>query len=122
VNAEFVTVLVVEDEVLIRLVLVDELELAGFQILEAASADQAIAIIESHPEIRFVFTDIDMPGKMDGLKLAAFVRDRWPPIKIVVTSGRFVPDAAALPDGVPFLSKPYEFERVVTAIRTMVVE
>lgn len=118
--AETVTVLVVEDEALIRIAIVDELELAGFQVLEADTADRAIAVIEDHPQVQLIFTDIDMPGTMDGLKLAAFVRDRWPPIKIIVTSGRVIPNAASLPDDVPFVTKPYEFDRVITAIRAAI--
>lgn len=121
-HAEPIAVLVVEDETLIRLAIVDELEQAGFQVWDAASADQAIAIIERNPEVRLIFTDIDMPGTMDGLKLAACVRDRWPPIKIIVTSGRFVPEATALPEGVPFLVKPYAFDHVLTSIRNLMIE
>lgn len=73
------TVLVVEDEFLIRDNIVGELKEEGFVVLEASSADQAIAILEGREDIHLLFTDIDMPGSMDGLKLAAFVRDRWPP-------------------------------------------
>lgn len=119
-HSEKITVLVVEDEALIRLGIADELHFAGFEVFEADCADRAIAIIEDHPEIRLIFTDIDMPGSMDGLKLAAFVRDRWPPIQIIVTSGRGTPDTTALPTGVPFLPKPYEINHVVTAIRKLV--
>jgi DNA-binding NtrC family response regulator len=118
-HSEKITVLVVEDEALIRLGIVDELHFAGFEVLEADCADSAIIMVEENPAIRLIFTDIDMPGTMDGLKLAAFVRDRWPPIQIIVTSGRGTPDAAALPPGVAFLAKPYEIDRVVTAIRTL---
>lgn len=69
-----------------------------------------------------IFTDIDMPGTMDGLKLAAFVRDRWPPIKIIVTSGRFIPGAGELPPGVPFVAKPYAFELVIRSIHAAMTE
>lgn len=119
-HSDPVTVLVVEDEALIRFTIVDELEAAGFLVFEAASADIAISILEEHPQIRLIFTDVDMPGTMDGLKLAAFVRDRWPPIKIIVTSGRITPEPSALPLGVPFLTKPYEFDRVISAIREII--
>ena len=81
-------VLVVEDESLVRLGAVTIIEDAGFEVIEAASADEAIGILECRSDIRVVFTDIHMPGSMDGLKLAQAVRDRWPPIKIIVTSGR----------------------------------
>ncbi len=82
-----IVVLVVDDELILRLSISAELEDEGFVVFEAGTADEAIATLERHPEIRLVFTDVDMPGSMDGLKLAAFVRDRWPPIKIIVTSG-----------------------------------
>jgi CheY-like chemotaxis protein len=80
-----IAVLVVEDEAFIRMAIVDELENAGFDVFEAAHADAAIASLVANLNIRLMFTDIDMPGGMDGLKLAAAVRDRWPPIKIIVT-------------------------------------
>jgi len=119
-QSQKIAVLVVEDEALIRLGIVDELLFAGFEVFEAGDADGAIAIVEENPAIRLVFTDIDMPGTMDGLKLAAFIRNRWPPIQIIVTSGRGTPDATALPLGVPFMAKPYEPDHVVTTIRTLV--
>ncbi len=122
VHPDPVTVLVVEDEALIRLAIVDELEIAGFDVYEADGAETAIAIIERHPEIRMIFTDIDMPGTMDGLKLAAFVRDRWPPIKIIVTSGRVIPGPGELPSDVPFLAKPYDFDLVVRSIHNTMNE
>jgi CheY-like chemotaxis protein len=74
-------VLVVEDETLIRLDIADCLAEAGFDTLEAANADQAIRTLENRPDIRLILTDVNMPGKMIGLELAALVRLRWPPIK-----------------------------------------
>ena len=82
-----VLVLLVEDEPVIRAVAAIHLEEAGFETVEAANADEAITLLESELEIRIVFTDIDMPGSMDGLKLAASIKGRWPPIKIVITTG-----------------------------------
>jgi CheY-like chemotaxis protein len=82
-----VAVLIVEDEPLIRLGAVYQIEDAGFEVYEADSADAAIALLEVHKEICLIFTDVDMPGSMDGLKLAHYVRGRWPPVKIIVTSG-----------------------------------
>ena len=102
-----IAVLVVEDEVLVRMDMTGQLEDEGFVVFEASKADQAIDVLQTHPSIRLMFTDIDMPGSMDGLKLAAAVRDRWPPIKIIVTSGHRVVDIADLPDGSVFFSKPY---------------
>lgn len=81
-------VLVVEDEPLIRMAACMIVEDAGFIALEAANADDAIRILESRSDIRLIFTDVDMPGSLDGLKLAHFVRNRWPPIKIIVASGK----------------------------------
>ena len=76
-------VLIVEDEALIRIDAIDAIEAAGFDVIEAADAAQAIAILEQRSDIGLIFTDVQMPGSMDGLKLAHFVKDRWPPIKIV---------------------------------------
>lgn len=81
------TVLVVEDEPLIRMTVADDLQAAGFCVLEAGNTDEALRLLETHSSIRAIFTDIDMPGGLDGLKLAWIVRDRWPPIEIVITSG-----------------------------------
>src|ERR1700690_1724773 len=83
-----VAVLVVEDESLIRMGMISSLEDDGFLIYEAGNADEAICMLEEHAEIRLVFTDINMPGSMDGLKLAHYARGRWPPVKIIVTSGQ----------------------------------
>ena len=98
-------ILVVEDVGLIRLDAVDMAEREGFLVFEAANADDAITILEAHPEIRLVFTDIEMPGSMDGLQLSAFVRDRWPPVRIIVTSGKQRPAKGQLPDDGLFIAK-----------------
>ena len=82
-----VAVLIVEDEFLLRMDAASSIEDAGFLVYEAENADEAIRMLELHATIRFVFTDVNMPGSMDGLKLAHYVRGRWPPIKIIVTSG-----------------------------------
>ena len=81
-------VLVVEDEIFCRFHAVDLVEAAGYRAIEASNADEAIAILEARKDIRIVFTDIDMPGSMDGLKLARAIRDRWPPIELILTSGQ----------------------------------
>lgn len=78
--------------------------------METSNADAAIALLVAHPQIRVVFTDIEMPGSMDGLKLAAYVRDRWPPVAIIVTSGRVLPDEGLVPADGAFLAKPYRSE------------
>jgi CheY-like chemotaxis protein len=100
-------VLVVEDDHLLRLDAADIIAAAGFDVVEAANADEAIAILESRNDITVVFTDIQMPGSMDGLKLARAVRGRWPPIKIVTTSGQRIIEETDLPEGGRFLPKPY---------------
>ncbi|HEY0120313.1 MAG TPA: response regulator [Rhizobium sp.] len=115
-----IAVLVVEDEPLMRMDIAGALEDGGFLVFEAAHADEAIAILEQHTEIRVLFTDIDMPGSMDGLKLAAAVRDRWPPIKIIVTSGHQSIRDENLPVDGRFFSKPYNPEKIIDTIREMV--
>jgi len=100
-------VLIVEDDYLLRLDAADMIEAAGFDVVGAANADEAIAILESRNDITVVFTDVQMPGSMDGLKLARAVRGRWPPIKIVTTSGQRIIEEIDLPEGGRFLPKPY---------------
>jgi CheY-like chemotaxis protein len=113
-------VLVVEDEVLIRMAIVDSLEQSGFAVYEAANADEAIGLLERHDDIRVLFTDVDMPGSMDGLKLAAAVRDRWPPIKIVVTSGQVGVKPGDLPAEGRFFPKPYDPSQVAQVLHELV--
>ena len=111
-------VLVVEDEHLLRWNAVAAIEDAGFDVVEAENAIEAISILETRLDIRVVFTDVQMPGSMDGLKLAAAVRNRWPPIQVIVTSGKKTP--SALPNNVSFLPKPYrttDVIRVLSAVR-----
>ena len=110
-------VLIVEDESLVRLGAVRSIEEAGFEVIEAANADEAIRILENRSDVRVVFTDIHMPGSMDGLKLAHAVRNRWPPIKIIVTSGRSQVSEQDLPEGGRFFAKPYEPTQITDAIR-----
>jgi CheY-like chemotaxis protein len=112
-------VLVVEDDSLLRMDAVEMIEEAGFTAYEAANADEAIKILESRPDINVIFTDIDMPGSMNGIKLAQAVRGRWPPIKIIVTSGKFTLRHGDLPDGGKFIPKPYSFANVANTIREM---
>jgi two-component system, response regulator PdtaR len=116
---ELVSVLVVEDESLVRLVALEAIEAAGFKAYAAANADDAICILERQRNIRLVFTDINMPGSMDGIKLAHCVRDRWPRVQFIVTSGQLKPGEAELPRGSVFFSKPYSPEQVVRRIEKM---
>jgi CheY-like chemotaxis protein len=112
-------ILIVEDEFLLRLDSAETIEDAGFEVIQAANADEAIAILKARPDIHVVFTDIQMPGAMDGLKLARFVRDRWPPIQIVATSGRVAVADGDLPAGSVFLPKPYRGAQVVATLREL---
>lgn len=96
------------------------LEDEGFAVVEAANADEAIAILTQRPDIQLLFTDIDMPGSMDGLKLSAFVRKRWPPIRIVVTSGKWMIEVTDLPDGSVFFAKPYGLDEITVSMRELV--
>jgi CheY-like chemotaxis protein len=118
--AKMPAVLIVEDEALIRIGAARMIEDAGFDVIEAANADEAIQTLESRSDIRVVFTDIHMPGSMDGLKLAHAVRHRWPPIKIVVTSGREpLPTGQDLPEGGRFFPKPYDPIEVCDTLREL---
>jgi CheY-like chemotaxis protein len=112
-------VLIVEDEFLIRMDAVDMIRSAGFDVVEAQNADEAIFILEGRPDIRVVFTDVEMPGSMDGLKLAAAIRGRWPPIKIVATSGLLRISEDDLPPGSRFLPKPYSQPQIVGTLREL---
>ena len=109
-------VLLVEDEALIRLGAALALEEAGYRVFEAGSADEAIAVLEANSGIRVVVTDIHMPGTMDGLKLSHYVRDRWPPIALIVVSGEPGDFYSRVPPGTMFCSKPVTDERLVSSV------
>ncbi len=113
-------VLIVEDEPLIMMMTVDVVEDGGFEALEASNADDAILLLETTDDIVIVLTDIDMPGSMDGLVFAAAVRDRWPPIKIVIVSGKRQPSADQIPAGGVFIAKPYDARTMTEALTRMV--
>ncbi|WP_259149808.1 response regulator [Rhizobium sp. BIGb0125] len=98
--------LVVEDDGLIRMDIVDMLVDAGYQVLEAANADQALDVLEREPTICALLTDIDMPGTINGISLAHRVKEERPNCKIVVISGRYSPSQGTLPDEAIYLSKP----------------
>lgn len=109
-------VLVVEDNTMIRISAIELVESAGYEALEAADADEAISIMESRDDIDLVFTDVQMPGTMDGIKLSHYIRDRWPPVKLVVASGNAIIEESSLPLGSRFFSKPYDDNSIVDAI------
>jgi CheY-like chemotaxis protein len=112
-------VLAVEDEPLILMLAVDMIRDAGFEPLWASNADEAISILESRDDIKIVFTDISMPGSMDGIKLARAVRGRWPPIKIIVTSGFSGSERKLLPEGSQFIPKPYNPSQISDALHRL---
>ena len=111
-------VLIVEDDQLLKLLTVEMVEEAGFLALQANSADEAVAILEARSDIALLLTDINMSGGMDGLKLAHAVRNRWPPIKIIVISGRV--SEYDLPTDSRFLAKPYQTETMISEIRSLI--
>jgi CheY-like chemotaxis protein len=113
-------VLIVEDEFLIRIDARAAVEMAGFDVVEAGDADEAIAVLAARNDVRLIFTDVHMPGSMDGLKLAHFVRDRWPPVKIVATSGRVRLAESDLPEGVRFVPKPYSAAEITATLRELI--
>jgi len=116
-----ITVLIVENEAIVSLELVSRLTEMGLTPLAAGDADEAIALLDSHPEIELLLTDIKMPsGSMDGVRLAHHVRDRWPPVKIIVVSGLFDTDPADLPLDSIFLKKPCGPEVLMDALARMI--
>jgi CheY-like chemotaxis protein len=116
---ESVKLLVVEDEALIRLGLASDLESASYEVVEAANATEAIAILEVDTGIRLVITDVDMPGGMDGVRLARYVRERWPLIQIILVSGKYNVNLDALPSGSKFVSKPHEPGEMIALVQSL---
>ena len=112
-------VLIVDDDQLQKLHTVAMVEDAGFVALEADNADQAVAILESRSDIALLLTDINMPGSMDGLKLAHAVGRRWPPIKIIVVSGQVRLSGYDLPTDSRFFAKPYQADTMISEIRSL---
>src|SRR3984957_5599122 len=121
-SIEVPKVLIVEDEMILRMRAVDIVEDAGFCPVEAVNADQAIAILESRSDISLLFTDIQMPGSIDGLKLAHAVHERWPSIKIILVSGQVMPSEAERPADSRFFGKPLGVEQMVGELQAMVGE
>jgi CheY-like chemotaxis protein len=114
-----VAILVVEDDVLVRMIATDILVDAGFRVIEAHDAQEAMTLLEARADVRVVFTDWNMPGEIDGLGLARLVRGRWPEVGVIVTSGKMRPALGDLPAGVRFLEKPYRPSALIEEIETM---
>ncbi len=112
-------VLLVEDELFVRMAATDALEDAGFEVIETANALAAQEVLSDRDDVRILFTDVKMPGPMDGLELASLVRRCWPHILIVITSGHLNPERVPLPDDVVFIAKPYGEKAPVMAIQAL---
>jgi CheY-like chemotaxis protein len=110
-------ILTVEDEFLTSEYLSGILEDAGYEVLGTSNADEAIAILEARNDIQIIITDIQLPGSMDGLKLAEAVRERWPAIKFIVTTGRRRPSDEQMPEQSQFVPKPYLPKGILAAVR-----
>jgi CheY-like chemotaxis protein len=112
-------VLVVEDEMLLRMRAVDMVEDAGYVSLEAVDADGALVILQSRSDIALLFTDVQMPGSMNGLELAHAVHKRWPPIKIILASGQLKLSSDDIPQDSRFFGKPLRSDEVIAEMRDM---
>ncbi|MGE4322204.1 MAG: response regulator [Sphingobium sp.] len=112
-------ILVVDDEPLLRMVLVDLLEGEGYAVREASDAAEALALLKAEPAFRIVVTDIQMPGSMDGLRLAQYIHDAYPPIALIICSGAVSPDRTALPDQAVFMPKPVDRALLISTVRSM---
>lgn len=113
------TVLVVDDDALIRLDLAVALSDAGYRVIEVANADDAIEVLTTCRDVSIMVTDVQMPGLMDGAKLARVVRDRWPPVRIIVVSGYHRSNELDLPTESQFFAKPLNTQRLIGTIREM---
>jgi two-component system, response regulator PdtaR len=115
-------ILVVEDETLIRIWAADLLEENGFSVLEAKDADAALRVLESRPDVKLLFTDVQMPGSLNGMELACEVHARWPHVLLVIKSGRERPARADIPDDGRFVAKPYSAEELLGQVKDLLHE
>jgi CheY-like chemotaxis protein len=112
-------ILVVDDEALLRFHAADLLEENGYAVVEAPNAEAALKTLENRPDVRLLFTDIQMPGAIDGMELARLVHQRWPNILLVMTSGRERSSKAEIPDDGRFLAKPYRARELLGQVNEM---
>ena len=112
-------VLVVEDEMMLRMKVVDMVEDAGYRPVEAVDADEAMTILQSRSDIALMLTDVQMPGSMNGLQLAHAVHERWPPIKIILASGQMKLSGSDIPPNSRFFGKPLQSDKVIAEMREM---
>jgi CheY-like chemotaxis protein len=115
-------VLLVEDEPLVRELEIDVLQDAGFRVIEARSADEAFEMLKGRPDVRIVFTDVDMPGSLNGFEFARLVHQGWPQVAILVSSGKMQPRQGDLPEGAAFIAKPYRPDELVEQLQKLVRE
>jgi CheY-like chemotaxis protein len=113
------TILVVEDEPLLRMYAADLLEENGFGVVEAANADAALKLLETRDDVRLLFTDVRMPGSCNGMDLARQVHARWPHILLVITSGHLRPAEEEIPDHGHFIAKPYRATELLGEVNDM---
>jgi two-component system, response regulator PdtaR len=112
-------ILLVEDEVLVRMLAADVLSEAGFTVLESTNAEEALTLLEARPDVQVLFTDVNMPGALDGLGLAQTVHEQSPGIGILIGSGRIRPAPGELPPGTRFIAKPYAPSALTDAVRAV---
>jgi CheY-like chemotaxis protein len=115
------SILIVEDEVLVRVLAARMFGDAGFRVLEAANSDEALEFLDADSDVQLLFTDVNLPGAIDGLALAQQVHGRWPHIGIIVVSGQSMPQSHELPTGCRFYRKPYDVNTVVRHARELTV-
>ena len=111
------SILIVEDEVLTSEYLEFVLQEAGYEAIPAGSAEEAIAVLEHRDDVHLVVTDINLPGSLNGLQLAALVRDRWPTMNIIVITGYSAPRSEEIPSGSLFVPKPYSAQKMIEVVR-----
>lgn len=113
------SILIVEDDAFVRVLGVGMLVDAGFRVIEAVDGDKALELLAADSDVQLLFTDINLPGTIDGLALARQVHDRWPHIGIIIASARPMPQLRELPAGSHFHRKPYDAEAVVRHAREL---
>ena len=112
-------VLIVEDEPLVRMMVIELFEDEGFEVLEAADADEALTIFGRRSDVALLFTDVEMPGSIDGYGLARWAHHHRPDVKTIVVSGRAMPRAGDIPEGAAFVGKPYDHGDVMRRVQML---
>ena len=113
-------ILVVDDEPLLRLLAREFLEEMGFRVLEAPNAESALSLLEGRTDVDLLFTDVHMPGAIDGMSLARKVGARWPGVHVLMTSGRERPAPAAIPASGKFMPKPYSPDELLRHVKALI--